>query len=218
MWNVQISAASGNSKTGPIPTTSRPQDTCPTSCPFFDAGCYGKGRIFALADKYANEHNESSMTAVLSKARKAARIVRDRVVGDLLDTDGNVDYAYMRAIAAAARVNGLRVFGYTHVPLERLDLDSVPENYVLNISTETPDGAAAAIRAGFDAVMVNDDIAEGTMIEGKRIVTCPAQTREGITCATCGLCSKKNRKSIIRFLTHGAGKRKAAQAVRKANA
>jgi len=39
-------------------------------------------------------------------------------------------------------------------------------------------------------------------------MVCPAQTREGVTCATCKLCSRANRSVIVGFIPHGGAKKK----------
>ena len=38
---------------------------------------------------------------------------------------------------------------------------------------------------------------------GRTIVVCPAQTRDNITCMTCGLCARADRSVIIGFRAHG---------------
>jgi hypothetical protein len=43
-----------------------------------------------------------------------------------------------------------------------------------------------------------------TTPEGRTIIVCPAQTREDITCATCGLCARADRRVIIGFRAHGS--------------
>lgn len=212
-WNMVVAPVSGNSKTGPIPTISLGPDTCPTTCPFLDNGCYGAGRLWGTTTKNLKPYSRESLLARLQGARRDAALLRDRVLGDLRKPGGGVDYEYLRDVAWACAQTGLRPFGFTHVPVEELDPALVPDNYTLNISCETPEQVWVAIDRGFDAVIANDRIEDGTMILGKRVVTCPAQTRDGVTCATCGLCAKKGRKAIIRFLLHGPQVRKARAAV-----
>jgi len=69
------------------------------------------------------------------------------------------------------------------------------------------------VSLGFPVVVANDDLAEGEMIAGKRVVTCPAQTRDDVTCMSCGLCAKPHRAAVVRFLIHGMARKKAARAV-----
>ena len=45
---VHITARSGNAKTGPIPVTTTERASCPTTCPFYDKGCYAKSGPLAL--------------------------------------------------------------------------------------------------------------------------------------------------------------------------
>lgn len=221
---LQITAKSGNTKTGPMPTTMRPESTCPSTCPFLPSGeiggCYGTGRIMAMADTLSGYMTEDQAVAKASKGKaKDARWMRDRVVGDIVTADGAIDHAYVRFIARVAKRLDLKPFGYTHAMdrITRADVRKInATGYVLNASTETAEGAARAVSLGMPTTIANDDIPEGTIIAGKRVVTCPAQTRDGVSCATCGLCAKPQRAAIVRFRIHGTAARKARAAVHQA--
>lgn len=221
--NVTITAASGNRKTGRIPVTSRPMTTCPSDCPFLPTGatggCYGTGWLFGMANKNATTTTVAAASAKLrAGVLKQARYLRDRVVGDVMTPDGEVDTAYITGIAQVARENDLVPFGYTH-GWERFTekdialLDDV--GYVMNASTETVADAQRAIELGMPAVIVNDDLPEGEMVAGKRLITCPAETRAGVTCSSCGLCAKPagERKVLIRFHPHGNVRNRALAAI-----
>lgn len=220
-YEVQISARSGNSKTGPIPTTMRPMTTCPSDCPFLPTGevggCYGTGRIFDLAARHSDYLSEDDMHKKLSKGvARSARYLRDRVVGDILDDDGAVDMGYIHTIARVAQAKDLVPFGYTHAwrRMTKAQVRATAKSgYVLNASCETVDDVRQAVDLGLPVVIAGDEIDEGAVIAGKRVVTCPAQTRDDVTCASCGLCAKPQRKAVVRFLLHGASKKKAARAV-----
>ena len=221
--SVHVVADSGNSKTGRIPVTHRPMTTCPSTCPFLPTGpvggCYATGRIFGMADRYSGSITLDDAVARVRKGMHAgARYLRDRVAGDVVTAAGRLDRAYVAAITTVATSNGLTPFGYTHAwrtftPADRAWLQS--SGYVMNASTETPAGAARAVRLGMPTVIANGIVPEGTMIEGKRVVTCPAQTRDDVSCASCGLCAKPNRSCIIRFMPHGSAVRKAERAIRE---
>lgn len=223
---VHLVARSGNAKTGDIPVTYRPMTTCPTDCPFLPTGdiggCYGTGRIFGIASKYATPVIPyDDLSAKLGKASRSARFLRDRVVGDVLDADGNVDMAYILAMAALGADHGLTVFGYSHAwrrftPAEVAE--TAASGYVLNASCETREDVQAAIDLGMPAVIASDNVADGETFvtpDGKtrRIVTCPAQTREGVSCASCGLCAKGDRAAVVRFQIHGTARNRAGRAV-----
>ncbi len=45
---------------------------------------------------------------------------------------------------------------------------------------------------------------------GRRIVVCPATYREDVTCASCQLCQRADRKVIVGFPAHGASHKKAS--------
>lgn len=210
-------AVSGNSKTGPIPVTYRNmEETCPHDCPFFNNGCYGVGRIEALTRKYSRTITVDHARSVLAKRKPTAKYLRDRVIGDLVTARGRFDMPYVRTIARIAREHALTVFGYTHAwrMLDRRAVSSIAASgYVLNASCETVADVRMAISLGMPAVITNDDVSEGMMIDGRRVVTCPAQTRDNVTCASCGLCAKPERKSVVRFLVHGPSKNRARRAI-----
>lgn len=48
---------------------------------------------------------------------------------------------------------------------------------------------------------------------GRKVVICPATQREGVTCATCGLCQKQ-RGAIVGFPAHGNAKKFVSQLVK----
>ena len=57
--------------------------------------------------------------------------------------------------------------------------------------------------------MVNSNVIKNFKTkEGNNVIICPAITKVDITCDKCRLCAKANRKSIIAFPSHGAGKKK----------
>lgn len=220
--NVHIVAQSGNVKTGVMPVTYRTADTCPTTCPFLpvsmggNGGCYGTGRIFGIAGKYATLMSETDALAKLARAPRGAKYMRDRVVGDVVTPDGKFDHPYVAAIARVAHASGLRVFGYTHAwpIMTRDDVETVKgTGYVMNASCETADDVARAVSLGMPTVIAGDSWQDGDVIAGRRIVTCPAQTRDDVSCASCGLCAKPDRACTVRFLIHGMAKNQAAASI-----
>lgn len=220
--HMHIVAVSSNSKTGPIPVTYRDMDaTCPRDCPFFANGCYGDGRIKALARKFSSTVTLDHANSVLSRRLKSARYLRDRVVGDLVDASGKFDMGYVLAIAKLSAKHGLKVFGYTHAwrKLTKAQVKRISASgYVMNASCETVADVRQAISLGMPAVITNGKILEGAMIDDMRVITCPAQSRDNVTCATCGLCAKTDRKVIVRFMPHGPSRKRAERAIASANA
>jgi hypothetical protein len=160
-----------------------------------------------MAKKYARTY---TIAEAVNKI-KGAPLFRDRVVGDVVK-DGEIDYEYLTNIGIVCREANVPAFSYTHA-WEQIDRERIPDNYVMNASTESVSEATRAISLGFPTVITNDNVREGEMINGKRVVTCPAQTRDNVTCATCKLCSKPQRAAIVRFLVHGIARNKARKAI-----
>jgi len=216
--DVLVVAKTENRKTGKIPVTYRPMTTCPTDCPFLPTGehggCYGTGRTFAHARNATTFTVEELTWRLRLDKPVGAKYLRDRVVGDVV-VDGQVDREYIAGIAEASRGADLVPFGYTHAWRMFTDADIASfrlQGYVMNASCESVDGVVAAIGRGLPVVLVSEDLPEGTMIAGKRVVTCPHETH-GVKCADCGLCAKHERAAIVRFHPHGIVKKKAQQAI-----
>lgn len=218
---VHVVARSGNSKTGPLPVTYRPMSTCPTGCPFLPTGqiggCYGTGRIFASADRRSGDVDVETATWMVRLGKDAgARFLRDRVVGDVVTPRGTLDRAYVRGVATVARENGLVPFGYTHAWRAFTSADVAwlrRQGYVMNASVESPEAAVEAIGRGLSVALVDEELPDGTRIGGRRLVTCPAQARDDVTCASCGLCARPDRPQVVRFLVHGISRAKARRVV-----
>jgi hypothetical protein len=233
---VHVTPQSGNAKTGNIPVTYRPMTTCANDCAFLpkdyaeqlvaaglrspdipsEGGCYGTGRIFGMARKFAATITAGEVRAKLARAARSARFLRDRVVGDILTESGTIDHGYIATIAKLAREAHLIPFGYTHA-WRGMTSDDVAQiratGYIMNASCETRDDVRAAVDLGMPVTIASDIVADGEMIAGKRVVTCPAQTREDVTCASCGLCARGERAAVVRFQIHGTARKRAASAV-----
>jgi len=86
----------------------------------------------------------------------------------------------------------------------------------VNCSTETESAADAAVAAGLPAVLAvnsEESRAQWNTAAGNRVIVCPAQQRDGVTCSDCMLCHKRGRRVVVAFLAHGTGKRKAQAAL-----
>lgn len=230
----KITPQSGNTKTGPIPVTSRPQSTCPTTCLFYNNGCYGENRganpktLFQLADDGSKPLSAATMLAVLAQRgnpkrfkgrtlRRVLPIMRDREVGDVLHADGGVDHGWLNHVMAAAKAAGLTPFGYTHV--KQVTSRDVPVGYVMNTSCETPEDIYDSWSRGLPATVVGDRDVLAQLMPEARFVSCPAESLP-VTCAECGLCAKVSRMAdprkapVIVFKPHGKAAKKVWAAVR----
>lgn len=220
LQDVSVSAKSANGKTGPMPTISRPiETTCPTTCAFLpkklggNGLCYANGRINGITKKYSADMTVTDVAAKINAGKaKDARYIRDRVVGDIIAPDTARDAAtetadvdYVLNMAEVARLTGLTAYGYTHAYdlLSEVDVLAIAASgYVLNASCNTVEDIERAVALGLPTTYAGDDLADGDVIAGRRIVTCPEQTGKAPDCATCGLCAKPNRAATVRFLIH----------------
>jgi hypothetical protein len=84
--------------------------------------------------------------------------------------------------------------------------------FTVNLSADSPGEAdrLAELEIGPVATLVPSDAPERLETpEGRRIIVCPAQTRDGITCEKCQLCARPDRPVIIGFYPHGSSARRA---------
>lgn len=125
----------------------------------------------------------------------------------------------MRAIIRANQ--GKRGYTYTHHDLnqgENLSLIRAAnrQGFTVNVSTETMAAADRAIAAGLPAVLAIPSTEKGTSWmtpAGNRVLVCPAQRSDTLTCADCKLCHDRPANLIIGFIAHGTSKRKADAAI-----
>jgi hypothetical protein len=214
--NVALTLISSNRKTGPIPTTTSSRETCPTTCPFYDKGCYAKGGPQNIHWKAVTEGQRGvSFQEFFSQIRKLRRgqLWRHNVAGDLPHTFGDIDGQTVAGLADANR--GRKGYTYTHHTLNSHNLQVIKEanakGFTINASTEDVEVA--------DAVMTEHNIPAVAVVKsdkidrfyktssGRKVITCPATIHENVSCATCGLCQKADRDFIIAFPAHGNAKR-----------
>jgi len=116
--------------------------------------------------------------------------------------------------------NGRRGFTYTH----KFEGDAITWarhstewGFTVNLSADDAGMADELSAHGLPVVcIVPTDTPERTRTpEGRDIVICPAQTRDGVTCETCGLCQKANRAVIVGFRAHGSKTKSVDQTARR---
>lgn len=125
------------------------------------------------------------------------------------------------ALAALAEANhGRRGFTYTHKPVDRADNATAIANanargFTINLSADNLSEADTLSDTGIGpVVVVLPDTVEGNRKDiatpkGRRVAVCPATYLDEVSCASCQLCQRQDRKVIIGFPAHGASKRRA---------
>jgi len=120
---------------------------------------------------------------------------------------GEIDAEYLEALRRAVPRGG-QAFTYSHFPAELLPIPAKGET-VINHSADTIEGAIDATEKGRAAVLT---VAKGATWPARvgdvRLVRCPAEISDRITCATCGngrpLCARgPDRRFVVVFEAHG---------------
>ena len=223
---VHLTLKSGNIKTGPIPVTTSGRSTCPDACPLKKAnggkGCYGEGGPLSWHWSAVDRADRGTTFEGLCDkiaALPAGQIWRHNQVGDLPGDNNTVNGELLAKLSRANR--GRRGFTYTHKPV--LDIQDGPvannrraigaanrDGFTVNLSANGLAHAdkLAALNIGPVVTILPRGVESNTVTpNGRRVVVCPAQTKEGVTCSTCQLCSRGNRSVIVGFIPHGASKK-----------
>jgi hypothetical protein len=145
---------------------------------------------------------------------------RHNQAGDLPGEGDTIDTNAMRALVLANAAAGARGFTYTHKPIGHGHNAAMvrfanANGFTVNLSADNLREADELADAEIGPVVVvlpagvhgNADIATPM---GRRVAVCPATYRDGVTCASCQLCQRRERKVIVGFPAHGASKRAAS--------
>jgi len=225
---IQFTRVSGNSKTGPIPVSGSPSDTCPPACPFAPKdgkpnGCYAAyGPISWQWAKLNKGKIGFEWSEFLTQIKRLARhtLWRHNQFGDLKGFGDSID---TQALADLVKANkGRKGFTYTHKPVLARQGGSFESNasavktanalgFAVNLSANNMEHADEL--KSLDVGPVASVVPENTpnvfyTPKGNKGVICPAQQKEGVTCASCKLCSVIDRSIIVGFKAHGVGKKK----------
>ena len=228
MHQFHLKPISANAKTGPIATSSTSSDSCPSTCPLRNAGCYGENHPLAhhwrAIDRRARGVELAGFIDAIASI-PAGRRWRHNVVGDLPHDGGRIDRrATMTLARAGAHLEG---WTYTHHRVEgasgahnrRVLRDAVRAGFVVNVSSNSVGHADALARYSLPLVTIlpeGGSATAGRTPGGLRWVRCPAEYGP-TTCADCGgrsgaLCARGDRSFVVAFTAHGA-RRKAASKV-----
>lgn len=206
----QFTRKSSNAKTGPIPTTMTERDTCP----FRLNGCYAENFPLSLHWNKVSDTGVSSQDLADKLAElPMGQLWRHNVAGDLPTLNGTIDTLEMMPILRAVKNRQLKTILYTHHAFTRNNvarLQIMREHGVnVNASCESIEQANHALDNGINSVMVTPiGSPRREKIGSTTLVACPAQYRDNVTCASCGLCAHDRVASrvVVTFEAHGARK------------
>lgn len=223
MTHYHLTLRSENAKVGPIPVSTSSRSTCPPSCRFKNNGCYAEGgklRFHWNAVSAGERGGEWSGFLDKIRALPLGVLWRHNQAGDLPGKDGVIDAAAVKQLVEANV--GKRGFTYTHYPVLRtgdkrtngpIVRHANEWGFTINLSADNLEEAdkLAALEVGPVVTTLPRTLhSPGKRVKlftpaGRRVVVCPAQTHEGVTCSTCKLCAISERPFIVGFLAHGTG-------------
>ena len=214
---THLTLSSGNAKTGPIPVSTSSADTCPPSCPFRSQGCYAKSGPLALHWLKITAGNrgldwDDFCSAIGALPRGS--LWRHNQAGDLPGFGEEIDAS---ALGKLTRSNtGRKGFTYTHKHSTETNREAIrsanANGFTINLSANNLQHADELADTNCGPVVVvlpSDQTTNTATPAGRKVVICPAVIRDGITCASCGLCQRQ-RSAIVGFPAHGTSKRKAS--------
>jgi hypothetical protein len=187
---------------------------------------------------------KSGLRSLISglKALPIGKLWRHNQVGDLPGAGDQIDAGSLGMICKAADKRQLRGWTYTHKPVLPEDVKTpgldpevtarsngevlqavqeVSAGLVVNLSANNPAhlDRMREVHPGLDfAVLISDDASKVTRTpDGHKIVWCPAQWNDPLTCEGCGngrpLCQRKGRDYAVGFKAHGNRARKVREEV-----
>lgn len=222
--HFHLSLKSANAKTGPIPVSTTSSTSCPASCPFNrGGGCYaGSGPLAMHWQKVTRGERGVPFEQFLEQVRALPKgqLWRHNQAGDLPGEGEEIDAYAMHQLADATR--GQRMFTYTHKHNNSKNHDIIRDfnqnsDGTINLSANNLTHADRLALLGIGpvcTVLPSDQNSNCTTPAGRKVVVCPATQRDGVTCASCQLCARKNRSVIIGFPAHGTGAKKASATAR----
>jgi hypothetical protein len=221
---------SRNAKVGPIPVSTTSAATCPDACPLKAAGCYADGGPLAMHWRAVTEGKRGvewpAFVASIA-ALPEGQLWRHNQAGDLPGQGDAIDIIAMGALIDANI--GKRGFTYTHKPVadgyrrahgnRAMIAAANMHGFTVNLSANNLAHADTLAALDIGPVVVVQDATEGerhdtVTPEGRAVKTCPATYRDDVTCATCQLCQRRDRKVIVGFPAHGIRKKAAATVAR----
>lgn len=223
--NYNLSKVTENVKLGFMAASMSSRETCPDTCPMKKDGCYASyGPINWVWGKLTRGAIGKSFDDLIEGLKKLPKSFPFRMnqAGDLPGVNCRIDSGKLSRLVSAT--SHLKAWTYTHKPVftsklasakvvkaNRIAIKSANDNgFTVNISTNKLSEVDSAIALGIGPVVTILPLGSPNTVftaKGAKVVKCPAQYKDGVTCATCLLCEKSNRSVAVGFEAHGAKKK-----------
>jgi hypothetical protein len=139
-------------------------------------------------------------------------IYRHNQCGDLRGSKNRINKTALKELVAANQ--NKQGFTYTHYPIlkgaqakhNRKAVKEANKNgFTVNLSAESLEQAdkLLALNIGPVAITLPSNATDTYTPKGHKVVVCPAQKNDAMTCSRCKLCAKSDRKVVVGFKSHG---------------
>jgi hypothetical protein len=217
---ARLYTKSYNRKLGGIPASVTSRGTCPPSCSFYSVGCFAIYHVLAHHWRQVGAHGDTWPAFVDAVAQlPPGTLWRHNTAGDLPGDGEAIDGLRLSELVMAAEHTRPFTFSHKHhgAANQLLVWWANSKGFTVNLSADSLGEAdrLAALCIGPVAVVL-PSTTRGRHLrtpDGRQVVVCPAQTDAHLTCATCQLCAKPDRKALIGFLSHGQSKARVDQLV-----
>lgn len=217
--NFHLTPVSSNAKTGPIPVSTSHKDTCPDACPLKAKGCYASGGPSNIHWKAVTEGKRGTdweQFLLQVRAIRKGSLWRHNQAGDLPGANDLLDENACGELANANK--GRKGFTYTHYDVIGSSINRGivagmnAKGFTVNLSGNNMAHADELKALNIAPVVVIMPMAdENPKVRytpaGNKVVRCPAEYSDKVSCATCGLCQVAERNYIIGFTAHGVSKK-----------
>lgn len=211
---IKLVKSSSNSKLGKGVATSYRAvgQTCPSSCQHLQSNsCYAMFGFVALHQRkagYGKSDGEKAYDFI--KSLPSGAVLRHHVSGDFF-VDDKPDEDYIGNILKGHKERpDIAGWTYTHGWKQLNSKEMNSSNLAVNASCDNVPDLIKAISDGWPATITVSEDTDNHVInindEKIHIVICPQQQNSDVTCKDCGLCIRKDRKSVVGFRLHGTGK------------
>lgn len=194
----------------PVSTTGK--QSCPDACPLKVRGCYAAYGPAALHWKKVTEGERGMPWGEFCQQIKAlprGQLWRHNQAGDL---PGNGEAIKWQDLLKLIHANkGKRGFTYTHYSMDHIgNIMAVQTSnalgFTINLSANnvTEADKLASLNIGPVVTILPRDAENVSYTPaGRKVVACPAEKSDKVSCYTCGLCQIADRDYVIGFRAHG---------------
>jgi len=220
-YRAHLTLKSRNKKVGKVPVSTTERKSCPTACPFNNGnGCYASlGPLALFWDKVDSGQAGTDWNDFCGQieALPDGQFWRHNQAGDLPGDGAKIDAAALSQLVASNKDK--RGFTYTHYNPKTGDNRHILKQannsgFTINLSGNNLKHADELVDLNVGpvvAVLPADHAKKKTTTpKGRPVITCPATYKDNVSCASCQLCQRRDRKTIVGFPAHGAAKRKAS--------